>query len=366
MPAQAAAAMHDPRDDPVAGTGTCRLVEPVLDRRDLDAVMALCERVGTYRMASAEMSSTEIGAGLPERFECFYDLARQRGNENERPYDPSHADWRDFEQAFTCQFRETYADLGFVARHASRHPETDPLLYHEAFVSGARELLDRPVIVPAAVLANLYVAGQWLGPHTDITEFRGASRSATPQWLLICMHHSRLFDEWRLPIATAVNFFNVCEGGDFRFYPDGPGGAPVSAPKRPNTALLMDTDSIYHEVRPVSDPDRPPAPLERGQILRFGDDRKWRVVGSDGAVAGTYDWDEVRFTVSWKAYCFRDEAERRAWSEHADDLTIEFIAGRLTADLMDRGLLAGPAPDNVTLARAVVDAYYHAPPVDHR
>ncbi|MCY4498651.1 MAG: hypothetical protein OXC14_15365 [Rhodospirillaceae bacterium] len=364
MSAQAEAT-HDPRDGSIAGYGTYRLVEPVLRERDLHAIMALCERVGTYRMASAEMSSTEIGAGLPERFECFYDLARQRGNENDKPYDPTHVDWLDFERAFTCQFRETYADLAFVARDESRHPEADSLLYHEAFVAGARDLLDRPVIVPVAVLANLYVAGQWLGPHTDITEFRGVNRSTTPQWLLICMHHSRLFDEWRLPIATAVNFFNVCEGGEFRFYPDGPGGAPVTAPQRPNTALLMDTDSIYHEVRPIYDPEGLPAPLERGQVLRFGDDRKWRVGGSDGAVVGTYGWDEMRFSVSWKAYCFRDETERQTWSDRSNDLTIEFITGRLTEDLMDRGLLGSPNPDNVTLARAIVDAYYHAPPVEY-
>ena len=26
-----------------------------------------------------------------------------------------------------------------------------------------------------------------------------------------------------------------------------------------------------------------------------------------------YRWDDMRFSVSWKAYCFRNEAERDAW-----------------------------------------------------
>jgi hypothetical protein len=344
--------------------GTHHLIEPVLDERDLNGIIDLCERVGTHRMAGVEMTSTDIGVGLPERFECFYDLARQRGHENDTPYDTTHVDWLDFEQAITCQFRETYADLGFIGRRDSEYPEAHPLLHHKAFISGAQKLLDRPVIVPVALLSNLYVAGQWLGPHTDITEFRGVNRSTTPQWLLICMHHSRLFDEWRLPIATAVCFFNVCEGGEFRFYPDGPKGAPVTAPQRPNTALLMDTDSIFHEVRPVHDSDSLPAPLERGQVLQFDDDRMWRVVGRDGATVGTYNWDKVRFTVSWKAYAFRDEAEREAWSRHSDDLSIEFITERLTDDLLRRGLLKDRNPDNTAFARAIVDAYYHAPPID--
>lgn len=355
----------DARDDSVTRKGVYHLVEPVLGEEQFRGIIDLCERVGTYRMASAEMSSTEIGAGLPERFECFYDLARQRGHEDDRPYDPTHADWLDFDRAFTCQFRETYADLGFVERSESKYPEADPVLYHEAFISGARELLDRPVVVPVAALANLYVAGQWLGPHTDITEFRGVNRSTTPQWLLICMHHSRLFDEWRLRIATAVNFFNVCEGGEFRCYPDGPAGAPVTAPQRANTALLMDTDSIFHEVRPVYRPDGIQAPLVRGQVLQFGEDRKWRVINPGGAAVETYDWNEVRFTVSWKGYCFRDEAERKAWAERSDDLSMKFILERLADDLLERGLLKDRNPDNVTMARAIVDAYYHAPPVEY-
>ena len=356
---------HNDRDGSVTRRGTYHLLEPVLKEQEFRAMIDLCEKVGTYRMASAEMSSTEIGAGLPERFECFYDLARQRGHQDDLPYDATHADWLDFDRAFTCQFRETYADLGFVERRGSKYPEAEPLLYHEAFISGARELLDRPVIVPVAVLANLYVAGQWLGPHTDITEFRGVSRSTTPQWLLICMHHSMLFDEWRLPIATAVCFFNVCEGGEFRVYPDGAAGAPITAPQRPNTGLLMDTDSFFHEVRPLHAPDGHPAPLERGQVLQFGNDRKWRVFSPDGTEVGTYDWDTVRFSASWKAYCFRDEVERNAWSDHSNDLTIESITERLTEDLLDRGFLSDRSADNVTLARAIVDAYYHAPPVDY-
>ena len=336
-----------------------RFIHPVLEESQVHNLVGLCEKVGRYRMAGVEMTSTDIGAGLPERFECFYDLAKQRGHENQGTLDSSHADWLDFERAFTTQFREIYAERG-----QARYPEAEPLLHHEAFISGARELLDRPVIVPAFLLSNVYVAGQRLAAHTDITEFRGMSRKTTPQWLLICMHHSRLFDEWRLPIATAVSFFNVCEGGDFRFYPEGAATAPVTAPRQNNSAVLMDADSFFHEVRPVYEPNGLPAPLERGQTLYFGDDRNWRVVAADGTNVGTYSWDEVRFSVSWKAYCFRDEAERQSWAEHSNDLSIEFIVERLTTDLLERALLHDRESDNLTFARAVVDAYYHAPAID--
>ena len=43
-----------------------------------------------------------------------------------------------------------------------------------------------------------------------------------------------------------------------------------------------------------------------------------------------YRPDEVRFSVSWKAYCYRDEAERRGWS--LDD-TARISAANATAAL---------------------------------
>ena len=40
------------------------------------------------------------------------------------------------------------------------------------------------------------------------------------------------------------------------------------------------------------------------------DGDRWTLSDADGAHVATYDWDELRFSVSWKAYCFADEAER--------------------------------------------------------
>ena len=43
-------------------------------------------------------------------------------------------------------------------------------------------------------------------------EFRGLNRKNVPQWLLVVMHHSGLFDAWRLPIATGIAYFGAAEG----------------------------------------------------------------------------------------------------------------------------------------------------------
>src|SRR5437899_11101102 len=86
--------------------------------------------------------------------------------------------------------------------------------------------------------------------HTDVPEFRGANRKLYPQWLMVVMHHSGLFDEYRLPIATAVGWFNACHGGGFAFYPQGGDGPAATIPARANTGIILDTDSVFHGVDP--------------------------------------------------------------------------------------------------------------------
>ena len=84
-------------------------------------------------------------------------------------------------------------------------------------------------------------------------------------------------------------------------------------------------------------------PFEIGMRLTFEGNDRWRVGFGDEAVA-RYHWDDIRFSVSWKAYCYADEAERRLVEEHGDDLTRERIMTDLLADLRRRGRLGDAAP----------------------
>jgi hypothetical protein len=82
---------------------------------------------------------------------------------------------------------------------------------------------------------------------------------------------------------------------------------------------------------------------------------------ADGSHIATNDWDELRFSVSWKAYCFADEAERTAWRDHTDDLTTEAIVTRLVDDLVAREVVpAGVAVDR-DLGLTMIDAYVRYP-----
>jgi len=90
--------------------------------------------------------------------------------------------------------------------------------------------------------------------------------------------------------------------------------------------------------------------------------RRWSVRDADDAVVAAYDWDELRFSVSWKAYCFADAPERDAWRSHADDLALEPILGRLVEDLRARGRVRGERPPLTDLALLLIEEYVRFPP----
>src|SRR5262245_40247755 len=101
--------------------------------------------------------------------------------------------------------------------------------------------------------------------------------------------------------------------------------------------MVLDTDSVFHGVERIADVPAEELPrLRPGMTLDFAGAQQWAVHdGDDGAVA-EYAWPELRFSVSWKAYCFEDVRERDTWRQHRDDLTLDRIVERLVADLCAR------------------------------
>jgi hypothetical protein len=324
-----------------------QLFDPLLAPAAADAMVALCARFGRYPMYSTEKSTAEIGEGLAQRHDAVLNFIKSGGRFGRR--EPTEV-----AAARTNYFRAEYA-YGDTVRFAG----IEPFLHHEGFVAAARTVHARPLIEPAIVYANILLPGQELAVHTDVPEFRGANRKALPQWLMVVMHHSGLFDAWRLRIVTGVAWFSACAGGEFVFYPDGAAAPPRVLPARRNTAVLLDTDSVFHGVDRVAGAL---APLKPGMALHADGGRRWTVRDAAGASVAAYDWDELRFSVSWKAYCFADAAERDAWRSHADDLALESILDRLIDDLRARGRMGAAAPPPTDLALQLIDEYVRFPP----
>lgn len=324
--------------------------DPLLPEQGARAMLALCERFGRYGTYAEEAIEDDFGGGLAQRHDAAMNFVRTGGRFARRESVAQLA-------ARTNYFRETYAyDRPVV-------PGIEPFLYHEGFIEGARRIFGRPIVEPNIVYANLLVPGQELAVHTDVPEFRGISRKRDPQWLIVAMHHSRLFERWRMPIATGVAWFGNPRGGEFVFYPDGPSGPPTVLPVRHNTAILLDTDTVFHGVDRVRESSVPLPDLRPGvEIVHKGEGR-WQLE-RDGVVLERYAWDDLRFSVSWKAYCFADEAERSCVHEHGDDLCRERVLETLERDLRRRGRIGRERPADAQLALAIIEEYIHYPPPD--
>ena len=325
-------------------------LDPFLEEAQARALVGLCEDFGSYGMYSEEGLNDGIGEGLPQRFDAAFNFLRTGGRLGRRDVDLTTL------VALTNYFRETYAygDRIFA-------PGIEPLYQNERLVEAAKQIFDRPIVEPAIVYANILLPGQELAVHTDVPEFRGLNRKLHPQWLIVVVHHSGLFDEYRMPIATSVSWYQDTTGGEFAFYPDGIDGPARAHDVSFNSAVIMDTDSVFHGVDRVVEVDRAmPIFLPRMRVVAEGESR-WVVRDGDEEV-GRYHWDDMRFSISWKAYCFRDEEERTAWRENTRDLDIDAVLEKLCADLRERERIGDDRPPNRELAEILVDEYVKFPP----
>jgi hypothetical protein len=157
-----------------------------------------------------------------------------------------------------------------------------------------------------------------------------------------------------------VSWFHDCEGGEFAFWPDGPDAPPAVHVVRRDSAVVLDADSVFHGVDRIASEQVEMAPLRPGMGLEPVGGGRW-VVRDGDEVAAEHRWDDLRFSVSWKAYCFTDERERDTWRANADDLTLEVVLDALLADLRERGVLDGDAPEDPDLSRLLVESYVRFP-----
>jgi len=325
---------------------------PFLAVDDATAMLRIAESLDSFGTYADEASNDGLGEKLPQRFDAAFNYIA-RGIEG-----AGNADDRRTASHRTNYFRETYAYGEEV-----RAPGIEPFMQQRDLQGLARKVSGCSEIVPAIVYANLLIPGQELAVHTDVPEFRGANRKVLPQWLLVVMLHSGLFDAWRIPIATCVSWFGSAAGGAFTFYPKGPTGQRESIPAAHNSAIIIDTDQVFHGVERVSQklPDLPP--IEKSARLHFLGDNMWQLRDGD-RVLGDYDWSEIRYSISWKAYCFEDAAERDLWASRTDDLSVDFIVNRLEEALREQDALTGERPEPTAFARLLVNHFVRFPAAD--
>jgi hypothetical protein len=322
---------------------------PFLDAGDATRMISIAEKFGSFGTYADEATSDGFGEELPQRFDVGIHYRTHgltgEGNDDEPEVASSRSNY----------FRETYAYGNEVKARG-----IESFMNHPELSTVAKRISGCQNIVPAIVYANLLIPGQELAIHTDVPEFRGANRKTLPQWLLVVMLHSGLFEKWRIPIATCVSWFGQATGGAFTFYPQGPDGPRSSIPARHNSAILIDTDKVFHGVERVSGglPDLPP--IGQQTRLHFIDGDNWQLRESDKVLA-EFSWPQIRYSISWKAYCFENEEAELLWREGKEALTVEKILNILESALRDRELLQGSRPDPTEFALLLAETFIKFP-----
>ena len=219
-------------------------------------------------------------------------------------------------------------------------PGVDDILHNPVFIDGARKVFAGGIVRPMTLLINLMGPMPAGTPHIDTPSFRGAERTNFPLWLLLVMGASGLFRRWSLSLAGVVSWFYNGEGGEFEYWPDGEKGSAMGEqPPFGNTAIVTDSDRMYHRVGAIG---RPNEYLSEGTIsasaqLQQEENGAWRIVDG-GKVRAVYDPRQVRVSLLWKAIVFEDEAAAAAFNDHSDDITLERAATIFCSDLRTRGV----------------------------
>lgn len=248
----------------------------------------------------------------------------------------------------------------------------DVLLESSRLRDAAAKLFETEHVYPWGVYCNV----TWQLPyhqgtgHTDVPAFLGFDRTRYPTWLLNVMGHSRLFEAERVDIATAVAWFYRGTDGGFTYWLDGPNQPPtVHEGSIFNTGFMGDNDRMYHTVRPVGSKERG---LVQGMTLNTTLEPTgaggWRIC-DDGATLAEMPFDELRISVSWKAYVYRDAEHRERHLSGDGGLSLEDVLERFGRDLEHRNISFEPPADPLhdeSFVDVLTEAYVQTPTVFKR
>jgi hypothetical protein len=340
------------------------ILESVLAPREVTEIVDLWHRFPSYMPSNYRAPRQPLQASVTGRTSLAPELGWRHDVSSNFVRTGGRLGRRDEPRALlsarTNYFRGTYANRRTVSASG-----IEGFFRHPQLMEAARVLFGGRVSIPAVVYANVLLPGQELGIHTDVPEFLGASRAGLPGWFLVVMRHSKLFEDRRVPIATVIAYFGEPKGGDFVYYPDGPLGAPVTFTPHNNTAVVIDGDSVFHGVDRVEGDDSALMSLRSDARLGHAGGRHW-VLRSGERRLSSYASDDLRFSVSWKAYCFADSADRSAFAAGQARLPIDAILRRLVEELCARGRLADPDHhlSDAELAELLIDEFVPFPPAN--
>ena len=157
------------------------------------------------------------------------------------------------------------------------------------------------------------------------------------------MMHSGCFDRWRVRIATAVCWYYRGAGGEFTYWPEGWDGDMVTVKPPYNYGVMGDNDYMPHRVESIG-AEADYAKYGFDATITLTPDRQW-VIEEPGREPVRHTFDEVRVSLSWKAFVFDDAHEAEVYDRHLDDLDEPTLIATMAEDCGRRGVTVPDGPD---------------------
>jgi hypothetical protein len=248
----------------------------------------------------------------------------------------------------------------------------------------------------------LLLPGQELPMHLNVPYFWQADRNTFPQWLLVLMKRSKLFNNMFIPQVQGMNWLNLDEkfvlpegdyvdlngdGGDFYFYPylpnffkDSESGKEhktyenvekyIILKSKPNSVILLDGAQVIHGIDRYKPNQHPPLYSHSHQYtIKF--DKKtqlWYLYDLESTLLTTYYKEEPKLMVVWNAHCFANEAERVKFHDYdkRQELSLEQVIKVFKDDLRERSRLPSESIEPLDLWTIALKEYLKYPVNTHQ
>eukprot|EP01094_Clydonella_sp_ATCC50884_P011068 TRINITY_DN2086_c0_g1_i1.p1 TRINITY_DN2086_c0_g1~~TRINITY_DN2086_c0_g1_i1.p1 ORF type:complete len:431 (-),score=189.18 TRINITY_DN2086_c0_g1_i1:129-1421(-) len=254
-------------------------------------------------------------------------------------------------------------------------PVVDELFAAQHFQEAAKKTCpaDKQVLDPFQFNFIVQVPGQTVALHVDAVYFWGATRFDVPQWLLAAMQFSGLFRDRFIDQIQVVGYFHEWEatperGGQFVYW-DSESEQPKKVDPVPLAGSVVDGSKTVHAATVYRPGEKAPLLEKSADIkLSYAGGERWEL-REDGRLVRTYDTDELRWTIVYRARCFESEERRQHFHALPDDerLELDEILDTLSEELVRRGRLsAGDEVSRLDLAMLIMDEFISYPlPPDH-
>eukprot|EP01038_Epipyxis_sp_PR26KG_P010448 gene10448-14033_t len=227
------------------------------------------------------------------------------------------------------------------------------------------------------------VPGQTVAFHLDCPIFWGATRFIFPQWLLVSMESSGLFQEQFINQIQVVGYLhewtklsndaqipNQNIGGQFVYYENSKLFHVVEP--TPRSGILVDGSKVLHAAT-LYRPDTKAPLMSKDKLCSLNyvsHFDKWQVLCDDDVIQ-EYSNDELRLSIVYRARCFKDKSEMERFKSNSpqDKMKLDNILNKFIDDLVLKNVSSRDKLVNMSkleLAMLIMNTYikYPLPPAD--